>query len=215
MLKVFHKVVGLAQENTYVVVRDNQDALVFDPGDKGKALIDWIDSNGWQPKAILLTHAHFDHIGACDALRDRYDIPVYVYYIEQQWLMDGALNGSQSLLRQPITQAPADHVWQASDLGRQVVEGFEFEIYHVPGHSPGHVVYHFPSDHLVISGDTLFRDSIGRTDLQDGDLHSLLAGIKNHLLVLDEETMVYPGHGDPTTIKREKRLNPYLQVFNA
>lgn len=213
MLQVFYRTVGIVGENTYVVVKPDKEALIFDPGAQGTSLIEWIESQGWSPKAILLTHAHFDHIGACDDLRQHYNIPLYIYHGEAHWLQDAQANGSQPLLGMAIRQSPADHLWKDDDFGHQSLASFDFEIKFIPGHSPGHVVYYFPSDGFVISGDTLFKDSIGRTDLPGGDYHTLMKGLASQLLILPEETKIYPGHGEATTIKRERRFNPYLQML--
>lgn len=209
MLKVYYKTVGVVAENTYVIVNENNEALIIDPGDESDLLIAWIKQNNWQPIAILLTHCHFDHIGAVDALRDGFGIEVYVHQIENEYLTNPHLNLSYSMLGQLISQREADYCWTQADMMEQTIGSFHFRIAYIPGHSPGHVVYIF--DGFVIGGDTLFNRSIGRTDLYLGDYGQLIAGIHQHLLVLPDEYIVYAGHGEPTTIGEERQLNPFLK----
>lgn len=138
MLKVAMKTIGLMQENVYVVYNEKNEALVFDPGAQGKILIDWIETNHWQPLAILLTHCHFDHIGALDQLRDHFKVPVYVHSNEADFF-DQPVNNLSYMLPEPLTQRKADHIW--SQMGQQEVKGFTFTVKHTPGHSPGSVIY--------------------------------------------------------------------------
>lgn len=209
MLEVHYQTVGLAAENTFVVVNEKREALIFDPGDESARLIAWVKKNQWQPIAILLTHCHFDHIGAVDAIREEFGIEVYVHEIEKDFLVNPQLNLSYSLLMQSIVQGAAEHVWTQEDMTSQKIGSFEFRIAHVPGHSPGHVVYIF--DGFVIAGDTLFKNSIGRTDFYLGDYHQLIMGIREKLFTLPDDYQVYPGHNEPTTIGEEKQLNPFFR----
>jgi len=209
MLEVFYQTVGIASENTYVVVNEKKEALIIDPGAGAPMLIHWIKSHHWQPQAILLTHCHFDHIESVDELRDAFGIEAYVHHIEADYLSDPNLNLSANMPVQPVAARPAEHVWQAEDMKEQQVGSFHFRVAHIPGHSPGHVVYIFENQKFVIAGDTLFQGSIGRTDLYLGDYHHLINGIKTHLYSLPDDTTIYPGHGQSTTIKFEKRFNPY------
>lgn len=210
MLSVYYQTVGLAQENTYVVVNEQNEALIFDPGGEADLLIAWIEENQWQPQAILLTHCHFDHIGAVDKVRERFDINVYVHEIEADYLSSPELNLSYGMLGRSVNQRPADVQWTQADMTTFKLNRFDLTIRHLPGHSPGHVVFIFDKEGFVIAGDTLFERSVGRTDLPGGSFEQLMQGIKTELLALPEETIIYPGHGSPTTIKAEKRFNPFL-----
>lgn len=212
MLEVHHQVVGVASENTYVVVNEQKEALVIDPGAEPSMLIHWIKSHHWKPQAVLLTHCHFDHIESVDQIRDEFGIEAYVHHIEKDYLTNPNLNLSVGMGVPDVSARPAEHLWLDEDMKQQQIGRFTFRIAHIPGHSPGHVVYIFESQGFVIAGDTLFHGSIGRTDLYLGDYHRLTSGIKNHLYTLPEETIIYPGHGQSTTIKFEKRFNPFVTM---
>lgn len=208
MLTVVQLTVGAYQENTYVVYNENKEALIIDPGDEADRLIQWIEDNGWQPQAILITHTHIDHISAVDAIRDQYGIEAYVHQIEEQTFQTPQRNFQDSDI---VVNRPADHLWNKQ--GVKKVGSFIFETALIPGHSPGHLVFIFKDDGFVICGDTVFRGSIGRTDMPDGDVQSLLLGIGQEILSLDSEVVLYPGHGPATTVGYEYRTNPFLEVF--
>ncbi|MBD3949954.1 MBL fold metallo-hydrolase [Tuanshanicoccus lijuaniae] len=208
MYQVFQKTVGIASENTYVIVNEQQQALIVDPGDEASLLIQWIESNDWQPQAVLLTHGHFDHIGALDAVRQHFGIEAYIHHIEAAFLSDPMLNLSSGLMNEAVCRQPAEHLWRETGMKR--VGDFEFRIELIPGHSPGHVVYIFEPEGFVMAGDTLFNGSIGRTDFYLGSLSKLLNGIQTYLLPLADECIVYPGHGAATTIGNERLTNPFL-----
>ncbi|MBS4461729.1 MULTISPECIES: MBL fold metallo-hydrolase [unclassified Facklamia] len=208
MYQVFRKVVGIASENTYVIVNERNEALIVDPGAQAEMLIKWIEDNQWQPQAVLLTHGHFDHIGALDAVRQHFNVEAYIHQIEADFLVNPVLNLSAGMLNQEVRQQPAQHLW--NNTGLQKIGAFEFRIELIPGHSPGHVVYIFEQASFVIAGDTLFNGSIGRTDFYLGSLSTLLSGIRTHLMCLTDDFMVYPGHGEATTIGKERLSNLYL-----
>lgn len=209
MLHVEKKTVGVAQENTYCVVNETGKCLIIDPGAQGPALVDWIQSNGWQPQAVLLTHAHFDHIGALDHVRQAFGIPAFVHPIEKDWLLYPELNLSAGLVGRDVRAQACEFEWES--LGNKKVGEFEFEIRFVPGHSPGHVAYIFAQDRFTISGDALFYGSIGRTDLPGGNHTQLLEAIQTQLFTLPDDYKVYAGHGMATTIGFEKDNNPYFR----
>lgn len=202
---------GPLQTNCYIVANQNKQCLIFDPGEEAKKLILHLEKRKLMPQAILLTHAHFDHIGAVDDVRRRFNIPVYLHDKEKNWLMDPALNGSQFFMLGPIKADKAEHLISAE--GKMSVGDFSFEAFETPGHSPGSVSFYFKEDGFVVSGDALFQGSIGRTDLPGGDHELLLKSIHNKLLVLPEETYVLPGHGSTTTIESEMESNPFLNGF--
>lgn len=202
---------GIMQTNCYIVEKD-QACLVFDPGSEGNKLIEWLEEKELKPIAILLTHAHFDHIGAVDEVRNHYKIPVYLHEKEKNFPTDPTLNGSSYFrTSSPIVANPADFLLAREESMK--VGDFEFSIYETPGHSPGSVSYYFQSEGFVISGDALFNGSIGRTDLPGGNQSVLLESIHEKLLQLPEETVVMPGHGPTTTILDEMDSNPFLNGF--
>ena len=203
---------GVLETNCYIVEDDNGSCLVIDPGSDGKRLIKWLNKRSLKPLAILLTHAHFDHIGAVDAVREQYQIPVYLHEEEEMWLGDPKLNSSQFFIKQsPLKVNPPDYIWKKEEAKK--LNTFEFLIFETPGHSPGSVSYYFEKHGFVISGDALFKSSIGRTDLPGGNQSQLLRSIHEKLLFLPEETIVLPGHGPTTTIGEEMDSNPYLNGF--
>lgn len=208
MLKVDKLTVGAYQENTYVVYNEDRHALIIDPGDEADRLIQWIQDNQWEPQAILITHTHIDHISAVDALRDEFGIEAYVHQIEAQTFQTPDRHFQKS---DQVVNRPSDHLWETT--GPQTIGTFHFETAHIPGHSPGHVVFIFKDAGFVICGDTLFKGSIGRTDMPGGDVGSLLLGIGQHLLSLGGDVILYPGHGPATTVGEEYRTNPFLEVF--
>ncbi|NRD80745.1 MBL fold metallo-hydrolase [Bacillus sp. BRMEA1] len=203
---------GSIQTNCYIVEDQDKSCLIFDPGGEAKKLINLLNSRGLKPKAIILTHAHFDHIGAVDEIRDHYKIPLYVHKQEEKWLGDPSLNGSQFFtMIEPIKAKPADIIIR--EEGSLKIDQFVFHVYHTPGHSPGSLSFYFAEEGFVISGDALFQGSIGRTDLPGGNHPQLLKSIHDKLLTLPEETYVLSGHGAVTTIVEEMDSNPFLNGF--
>ncbi|MET3684279.1 glyoxylase-like metal-dependent hydrolase (beta-lactamase superfamily II) [Alkalibacillus flavidus] len=198
---------GLLGTNCYILDLDDQ-ALIVDPGGDSHFIIDYLETQSLTPIAILLTHAHFDHIGAVDDICQYFNVPVYIHEQEGDWLIDPSLNGSEWFqLGQIAASKPADHYFVE---GSQQIGPFRFEVMHTPGHSPGSVSFWFEDDRTIIAGDTLFQLGIGRTDLPFGDHETLINVIKSKLFTLPDETVVYPGHGPKTTIGVEKVNNPFL-----
>ncbi|WHY65704.1 MBL fold metallo-hydrolase [Neobacillus sp. SuZ13] len=203
---------GALQTNCYIVENSDRSCLIFDPGSEGKKLIQLLNNRKLKPLAIILTHAHFDHIGGVDEVRNFYKIPVYLHKKEENWLGDPALNGSQFFMIQDSLRVnPADQI--IKNEGGMKIGDFEFSIFHTPGHSPGSISCYFEEQGFVISGDALFQGSIGRTDLREGNASQLLKSIHDKLLVLPEETYVLSGHGPVTTIGAEMDSNPFLNGF--
>ncbi len=210
MLKINQMELGPIQTNCYIISNDAKECLIFDPGEEADKVIAFLQKKQFTPLAILLTHAHFDHIGAMDVLRDKYEIPAYLHKLEKDWLAKPNLNGSGKYAMVPdYRMKDADILIE--DEKELVIADFKMDVYHTPGHSPGSVSYSFGTEGFAIVGDTLFRGSIGRTDLIDGSEKKLLKSINDSLLSLPEHMILYPGHGPETTPEQEKRFNPFLQ----
>lgn len=198
-------------ENTYVLSREgSRECVVIDPGFEPDLIVDCLESRGLRPAAILLTHGHSDHIAGNAALRTRWPgLPIVVSRIDAPKLTDPAGNLSAAF-GMAIRSPPADRLLD----DRSVIEaaGLRILARSLPGHSSGHMVFLLDGVEppVVFGGDVLFRGSIGRTDFPDGDFATLARGIREHLYTLPDETVVHPGHGDATTVGREKRTNPHV-----
>jgi len=202
---------GPLQTNCYILSNDEKECIIFDPGAEGESLVAWLKQNGLKPLAVLLTHAHFDHIGAVEQVRQEFHIPVYLHKEEEEWMENPALNGSARFELGEVKARAADHL--LTNEAELTIGSFSFRLFHTPGHSPGSISYFFEEGNVVFAGDTLFMGSIGRTDLRGGNHEQLLKSIHNHLLSLPEEVIVLPGHGPATTIGDEMDSNPFLNGF--
>ncbi|MBW7476784.1 MBL fold metallo-hydrolase [Paenibacillus oenotherae] len=207
MLKIETFTLGPLQTNAYLITEETgRRGIIIDPGVNPKRLIERI--RDLTIEAIVLTHAHFDHMGGVDEVRKAAGCPVYVHDLEADWLTDAGKNGSLrwSEVTAPLSTAPAEY---ALDEGQKLeLIGHTFNVMHTPGHSPGSVSLH--CDGHLISGDVLFRMSVGRSDLPGGRERDLYDSIRNKLYKLDPGCRVYPGHGPQTTIGFEMANNPYV-----
>lgn len=206
-MEIKRLVTGTIEENCYLLSK-GKEALIVDPGADTDKIIAAIDQKQVRPIAILLTHTHYDHIGAVDELRARYVIPLYVHPAEKEWLGDPSKNLSADK-RKPVTAKPAEKYLVEDTLYQ--IGLFHFKVLHTPGHSPGGVSFWFEDEGIVLTGDALFGGSIGRTDLSGSEPEKLIPSIQRHLFTLPDETIVYPGHREKTTIGHEKKSNPYFQ----
>ena len=198
-------------ENSYVLSDETGECIFVDPGfyfdEEHDEVRTYIAENKLKPVKITNTHCHFDHIMGVDFLRKEYNIPFYAHK-EDAFLVERAAGQVQMFGMEMEPVQPADHFF---DEGEKVSFGqSELEIFHVPGHAPGHVVFYSKADNFVVVGDVLFYGSIGRTDLPGGDYDTLISGIKNKLFKLPDDTKVYSGHGPETTLGFEKNTNPFL-----
>lgn len=198
--------VGPVSTNCYIASNDRGEALIVDPGDSADELAAYMEQAGLKPLAILLTHGHFDHIMAVDELRDRFGIKVYASSKEKELIEDASKNSSGMIRANFATHA--DEFFE--DGAKLKFSDMECEVIGTPGHTAGSVCFFFAESGALFSGDTLFYESIGRTDLPTGDHAAILDSLRRLVEKLPEETKVYPGHGFPTTIKHEKYNNPFL-----
>ncbi|ARJ49851.1 MBL fold metallo-hydrolase [Staphylococcus lutrae] len=205
-MKISFLTLGVVSTNTYFVENDT-DLLLFDPAGNAEKIIEKIKQSKKTLQAILLTHAHFDHIAALDDVLKTFPVPVYMHQEEFSFLKDPEKNGSAKFTQYglPIITSHAQPI--ALDESTYQIGSFSFETLHTPGHSPGSLTYVF--DEFAIVGDTLFNNGIGRTDLYQGDYETLVDSIKDKLFSLNDQLPLYPGHGPLTTVENEY-MNPFL-----
>lgn len=190
--------------NSYIVFNENKDAIIIDPGAEANRIINTIEKEGLNVESILLTHAHGDHIGALDEVREYFKTEVYLHSDELIIYENDAYNFAPYMGGKSPSKAP-DHLFLDGDI-LEFKTG-TFEILHTPGHTPGSSC--FIINDLMFTGDTLFQGSIGRTDFPMGDWDIMVKSLKR-FFSLDEELIVLSGHGEATTLTIEKRTNPFL-----
>ena len=200
--------VGPVQENSFLIRRDGGDhALLVDPGEEAPKLLGAIEALGVTLDAILLTHCHFDHVGAVAPVAKATGAPVYCPEIEVPILQDIMAYVPWPGFG-PFESWDPEHTVAGGERLR--LAGFDIDVLFTPGHSPGHVTYAFDGENALFSGDVLFQQSVGRTDLPGGDHATLLASIATLLDRFDDDTVVHPGHMGLTTLGRERATNPFL-----
>lgn len=211
-IKIGRMVLGVCQTNCYFVYRTgNPEAIVIDPADNGDKIANALERNGFQVAGVLLTHGHFDHIMGCEALLDAVNanaaepVKVYANEAEKELLQDARLNLSKSM-QEPCTLEADVYVKDGDEI---TIAGMTCKVISTPGHTTGGTCYYFEEGGFVVCGDTLFAESVGRTDFPTGSMSTLVRSIKEKLFILPEETLAYPGHGDSTTIGHEKKYNPF------
>lgn len=208
-MKVSYLTVGPVAENTFLAVNEEADnaALLIDPGDEPEAIKRAIAESEADVKAILLTHTHFDHVGAVAPMAEHTGAEVWVPELEKHILADiNSFIGFPGV--GPFPDYEAEHAVSGGE--RLELAGFEIDVFFTPGHSIGHVSYSVPSHGALFSGDVLFQGSIGRTDLPGGDTQTLLDSISMLIKELPAETAVFPGHMGVTSLEAEAASNPFL-----
>lgn len=194
-----------------------REAIVIDPGDDVELLIEVVETHTLKPVAIVLTHAHLDHVTGVGRARQAFDVPVWLHQ-DDNFLYEAVVQQGLMFGFKVEPQPPVDHFYEADQTLR--FGEYEIAVRHTPGHCPGGVCLavngdprtHGPTERrILIVGDTLFAGSIGRTDLPGGDLETLLRSIRDVLFSFPDGTPVYSGHGEPTTIGQERRSNPFLR----
>ena len=198
--------VGMIQTNCYFMInRDTGKGLVIDPGDEPERLAREITREGCAAEAILLTHGHFDHVMGVEKLRAETGAKVYIHETDRRTVEETV---SQPMMGFQPSSVPVD-VWLT---GEPVLElaGFRIQVFLTPGHTRGGVCYYFENERVLFSGDTLFCGSIGRTDFPGGSYSALIRSVQEKLFPLPDETRVYPGHEETTTIGFERKYNPFF-----
>ena len=207
-LKIGRLMLGIVQTNCYFVYREgSNDVIFFDPADKGDYIYETLKEKDLHVKGILLTHGHFDHIWGCNKLRELSGAPIYAYEEEKVLCEDAVVNVSEQVGR-PYTVIPDRYLKDGEEI---TIAGMTCRLIATPGHTVGSCCYYFEEAGILIAGDTLFEESVGRTDLATGSAGALVRSIKEKLFTLPDDTKVYPGHGDVTTIGHEKKYNPFVQ----
>ncbi len=214
-IKIGRMVMGVCQTNCYFLYRQGERlAVVVDPADRGRDIYDSLRRNGVSVAGILLTHGHFDHIWGLDGLRDAAGaaaaeglepVKAYACKAERELLKNAGMNVSRQAGRACETYADV-YVEDGEEI---TLAGMTCRVIATPGHTGGGGCYYFQEAGILVSGDTLFAGSVGRTDFPTGSMGTLVRSIKEKLFVLPEDTRVYPGHGESTTIGDEKKNNPF------
>ena len=197
------------QQNCSLVWCDSpNEAALIDPGGNTELLLERIEAHGVQLKQILLTHAHIDHAGAAADIAEQHDIPIIGPHKADQFWID-KLSDQSRMFQFPEARPFVPQRWL--NQGDEVQVGKEtMQVFHCPGHTPGHVVFYHPTIGLLFVGDVLFQNSIGRTDFPQGDHATLIQSIHDNLMVLDDQVQFVPGHGPMSTIGQERQHNPFL-----
>lgn len=200
-------VLGPVQTNCFFLINeDTKEVLVIDPADHAQKIIEWMKSENLKPVAILLTHGHFDHIMGVEGIRKEYGIPVYASRDEVDVLAKPQLN--VSTMMGAYLSMKADELFCDGDILE--LAGMKLKVISTPGHTIGSVCFYIEEEKVLISGDTLFEASVGRTDFPTGSSRQLIESIKTRLFILPDDTSVFPGHGGTTSIGYEKLHNPFV-----
>jgi len=199
------------QENTYLVSDDSKECIILDPGcyfeQEQDEIVDYIDKNKFKPKYVIHTHGHIDHALGTDFIKEKYQIKAVIHKEDMEVyrrIADFGMNIGLEVIQ------PGDPEMYVTENKKIAFGNTVFDVFHVPGHSQGSIALYNKNEKVVFAGDVLFKMGIGRTDLFGGDHDTLIESIRSKLLTLDGDTVVYPGHGEPTTIKKEKLNNPLL-----
>ena len=209
MIRVEFMVVGPVSTNCYFLINDElKEAAIVDPGDQPERIKAFVAKEGLKPVAILLTHGHFDHMMAAEAIKAEYKIPVYACAKEKELLNSSRKNLSYGFIRTDYTMDADIYCKEGDEFS---IAGCTVKVLETPGHTKGGCCYYIASENIVFTGDTLFCQSIGRTDFEGGSYPEICKSIKEKLFVLPDETICYCGHGEGTSIRHEKGRNPYVR----
>ncbi len=209
MINIFHTVLGMVGTNCYIIVNeDSKQCVVVDPADHAKGIYGVVEQAECKLEGILLTHGHFDHILAAQELKDMSGAKIYASEEEKSILSSSQHNLSAVMGEGAITLEADEYL---KDGVEYEVAGIKFKALHTPGHTKGSMCFYIKECDTLISGDTLFAESVGRTDFPTGSMSQIVNSIKTKLFALPGDTRVLPGHGDETSIDYEKMHNPYCQ----
>lgn len=207
-IKIGRMTLGVCATNCYFLYKEGSEEVIFvDPGDRGADIYEALKKKGLSVAAILLTHGHFDHIWGAQKLRECSGAKIYALDAEKVVCQDAYVNVSAQAGRK-ATIDPDEWLTDGQELS---FAGISLKVIATPGHTIGSCCYYVPEAGFLVAGDTLFAGSVGRTDFPTGSMSRLIRSIKEKLFVLPDETKVYPGHGEETTIGEEKQYNPFCQ----
>lgn len=206
-LKIGRMVIGMYGTNCYLVYREGrQEVIVVDPADKGEQIYEALQEKGFTISGILLTHGHFDHIWGTKSLRELSGAKIYALDAQEKLCEDDGLNVSRQAGR-PYTVVPDVYVRDGEELS---IAGIAFKVIATPGHTADSCCYYFEEAGFLVCGDTIFLESVGRTDLPTGSGSTLDRSIRERIFTLPDSVQLYPGHGDSTTVEHEKKYNPFF-----
>lgn len=206
-MKIRLLLLGDMPTNGYIVYNDKNECIIVDPGFDENKIYSFIEEHKLMPLAIVLTHAHYDHISAIDKIKDIYEIPCCCHEKEKDLLSNSKLNLSGMYGRYKVEIKP-DYTFV--DEENVSFGSIDFKVMHTPGHTKGGVCLYFERDKFLITGDTLFRGTVGRTDLPTGNFDEITKSLNDKIMKLEDEVIVYPGHGYKTKIGIERKNNPYV-----
>jgi glyoxylase-like metal-dependent hydrolase (beta-lactamase superfamily II) len=210
-MKIDRLILGAYQTNCYILRESKaaKDCLIIDTGLQAGELVDFLQRHNLNPVAVVLTHGHADHVTGLVELRGRFPhIKVYIHKLDAE-MLTGEKDNLSALAGVLFSSEPADFSLEEGDVIEQA--NIKLDVLHTPGHTPGGICLYSKDEGIVFVGDTLFADSVGRTDMPGGSTTQLIKSIKQKLCPLPDETVVYPGHGPQTTISQEKENNPFLK----
>ncbi len=206
-MKIIRIPVGIYAANCYIVFSDkNREGIIVDPGGNVDDLLSYIKENNIIIKSIILTHGHGDHIGGVSELKEELKVPVMIHSADSNMLVDGSKNLSSIMAMGTITVEPDKLLIDGDKIE---FGGLHAKIIHTPGHTPGGICIMIEDN--ILTGDTLFAGSIGRTDLLGGDYNMIIKSIKEKLMNYSDNIKIHPGHGTPSTIGRERVSNPFIK----
>lgn len=206
-MKIEKFIVGILSTNCYLISNsETKQAVIIDPSMYSRKLREHIVNEGLKVEAVLLTHGHFDHIMGLDELLKDYDVPVYVHEDDKETINSVTLNLSR-IYTGGYTFSDAKYIKDGDVLS---FAGYDFKVIHTPGHTPGGVCYYVESEGVLFSGDTLFQNSIGRSDFENSSTSDLVHSVRDKIFKLPDDVVVYPGHMGETTLEHEKKYNPYV-----
>ncbi len=208
-IKIGRMVLGSVGTNCYFLYREeDKNCIVVDPADQGERIFGALNGKGFKVSGILLTHGHFDHILGVEALKEQSEAYVYAAESALEELKTPKLNLSAQTGR--VCTVKPDKLLK--DGEKYTIAGMEFQVIFTPGHTQGSACFYFEEAGFLVSGDTLFEESVGRTDFPTGSMSQIVRSIVDKLYILPDDTKVYPGHGEQTTIGHEKKYNPFTVI---